>query len=117
MPEATPPADLIRRKVDESEVYLGILALRYGHVDPGTGLSMTELEYRQALARGKPMHMFVIDDKGNLAYEGAIDDNDSSKPEDALTAKNYVAAALDATLAGSPVETTSTKPYGCGVKY
>lgn len=62
-------------------------------------------------------HMFVIDDKGNLVYDGAIDDNDSSKPEDALTAKNYVAAALDATLAGKPVETSTSKPYGCGVKY
>lgn len=62
-------------------------------------------------------HMFVIDEKGNLVYDGAIDDNDSAKPEDALTAKNYVAAALDATLEGKPVETSSTKPYGCGVKY
>ncbi len=62
-------------------------------------------------------HMFVINDKGVLVYDGAIDDNDSAKPDDALTAKNYVAAALDATLAGNPVETASTKPYGCGVKY
>ena len=62
-------------------------------------------------------HMFVINDKGILVYDGAIDDNDSAKPEDALTAKNYVAAALDATLAGNAVETTKTKPYGCGVKY
>lgn len=62
-------------------------------------------------------HMFVIDEKGNLVYDGAIDDNDSAKPEDALTAKNYVAAALDATLEGKAVETSSTKPYGCGVKY
>lgn len=62
-------------------------------------------------------HMFVIDDKGNLVYDGAIDDNDSAKPEDALTAKNYVTAALDATLEGKPIDTSTSKPYGCGVKY
>lgn len=62
-------------------------------------------------------HMLVIDDKGTLVYDGAIDDNDSAKPEDALTAKNYVSAALDAVLAGNALETSKTKPYGCGVKY
>lgn len=62
-------------------------------------------------------HMFVIGKDGNLVYDGAIDDNDSAKPEDAAIAKNYVAAALDATLAGKPVETAQSKPYGCGVKY
>jgi peroxiredoxin len=62
-------------------------------------------------------HIFVIDKDGVLAYAGAIDDNDSAKAEDAATAKNYVAAALDALLAGTPVETAQTKPYGCSVKY
>lgn len=62
-------------------------------------------------------HMFVINDNGILIYDGAIDDNDSANPSDALTAKNYVAAALDAALTGTPVETPKSKPYGCGVKY
>ena len=62
-------------------------------------------------------HMFVIDKDGNLAYEGAIDDNDSANKEDAATAKNYVVAAIDAIAAGKAVETSKTKAYGCGVKY
>ena len=62
-------------------------------------------------------HMFVINKEGTLVYQGAIDDNDSSKAEDAATAKNYVAAALDTTLEGKAVETAQSKPYGCGVKY
>lgn len=62
-------------------------------------------------------HMYVIDQSGNLAYEGAIDDNDSANPADASTAQNYVSAAIDALEAGKPVETSKTKPYGCGVKY
>lgn len=62
-------------------------------------------------------HMFVIDKEGNLVYDGAIDDNDSANPADAATAKNYVSAAIDALEAGKTVETSKTKPYGCGVKY
>jgi peroxiredoxin len=62
-------------------------------------------------------HMFVIDKEGKLAYAGAIDDNPSPKPEDAATAKNYVLAALSDLEAGKPVETPTSQPYGCAVKY
>ena len=60
------PAELIRQKVIESEAYVGIIGMRYGYVDPGTGLSMTELEYRQALASAKPIHIFVMDDRAPI---------------------------------------------------
>jgi O-acetyl-ADP-ribose deacetylase (regulator of RNase III) len=60
-PEATSPAEMIRRRVAESEVYLGVLGMRYGFVDSATGMSMTELEYQQALASNKPLHIFVMD--------------------------------------------------------
>jgi hypothetical protein len=33
------------------------------------------------------------------------------------TANNYVRAALAEALAGKPVTTASTSPYGCSVKY
>ncbi len=56
------PVSLIRQKVVESQIYCGILGMRYGSVDPGTGLSMTELEYRQAIASGKRICMFVMSD-------------------------------------------------------
>lgn len=62
-------------------------------------------------------HMFVINPEGILVYAGAIDDNDSFKPETIKGAKNYVREALAAVKAGKPVEVASTKSYGCGVKY
>lgn len=62
-------------------------------------------------------HMFVIDKAGTLVYAGAIDDNDSFSPETIKGAKNYITAALQNLKDGKPVETSSTKPYGCGVKY
>lgn len=62
-------------------------------------------------------HMYVINPQGVLVYQGAIDDKASADPADVKSAKNYVAAALDATLSGKTVAIGSTKSYGCGVKY
>ena len=59
-------------------------------------------------------HMFVIDQKGNLAYMGAIDDNAGN---DKATPRNYVEEAVSALLKGSTVATATTTPYGCSVKY
>jgi len=58
------------------------------------------------------MHLFVVDRQGTLVYDGAIDNRTSPyvKPEDS---RNYVAAALDAALAGKPVTTPKTMPGGC----
>lgn len=62
-------------------------------------------------------HMFVINPEGKVVYAGAIDDNDSASPEVIAKSKNYVASALAAGLEGKPIEVSSTRPYGCGVKY
>jgi len=61
-------------------------------------------------------HMFVVNKDGTLAYDGAID-NKPHPQHDPRTARNYVREAVDALLAGKPVEVSQTKPYGCGVKY
>ncbi|MCS7079483.1 MAG: thioredoxin family protein [Chloracidobacterium sp.] len=61
-------------------------------------------------------HMFVIDPQGNLIYQGAIDDSASTDVNEKAKI-NYVEAALDAAMAGKPVATPRTKPYGCSVKY
>lgn len=62
-------------------------------------------------------HMYVIDASQTLVYQGAIDDNRSANPADALTANNYVRAALASVKAGEAVATAETTPYGCSVKY
>lgn len=61
-------------------------------------------------------HVFVVGTDGNLAYNGAMDD----RPQpfgDPRTAKNYVQAAVESLLAGQPVATPLTRPYGCAVHY
>ncbi|PIO49248.1 MAG: thioredoxin family protein [[Chlorobium] sp. 445] len=61
-------------------------------------------------------HMYIIDKNGILVYNGAIDDDNSTKGG-ANAKVNYVAKALDELLAGKPISTSTTKPYGCSVKY
>lgn len=61
--------------------------------------------------------MFVVNPEGTLVYAGAIDDKPTPDPNDIPGATNYVAACLDASLAGKPVATKTTVSYGCGVKY
>lgn len=62
-------------------------------------------------------HMFVIDDKGVLAYAGAIDSIPSVDQADIAKADNYVLKAIKALKDGKPVEVSSSKSYGCGIKY
>ena len=62
-------------------------------------------------------HMYVINPKGLLVYEGAIDDKPTSDPQDIPGAINWVAAALKQATAGQQVTTPVTRPYGCSVKY
>ncbi len=62
-------------------------------------------------------NMVVIDPQGKIAYEGAIDSKATPNPADIPNSTNYVKAALDESLAGKPVTTSQTRPYGCSVKY
>ncbi|WP_227718157.1 thioredoxin family protein [Microbulbifer sp. Q7] len=62
-------------------------------------------------------HMFIINPQGEVVYAGAIDDNDSANPAVIPKSANYVAAALDASLAGEAIKTASSRAYGCSVKY
>ena len=80
-------------------------------------LSDTSSSVAQQYGAKTTPHMFVIDKEGKLVYNGAIDDDSSADGTKGDKATNYVAKALDEVLAGKPVSTPETKPYGCGVKY
>lgn len=68
-------------------------------------------------ARTTP-HMFVLSSKGEIAYQGALDDSPQSKnAEEIAKSRNFVVEALEAVLVGKSPTVTSTKPYGCSVKY
>jgi peroxiredoxin len=62
-------------------------------------------------------HMFVINPRGQLIYDGAIDDKPTPEQSDIAGAANYVTAALEESMAGKPVAVAASRPYGCSVKY
>lgn len=85
--------------------------------NPSRVLFDTEGTIGKAFAAKVTPHMYVIDPNGKLIYNGAIDDKATTDTDDVKGAKNYVSEALTLGMAGKPVATSSTTPYGCGVKY
>jgi peroxiredoxin len=64
-------------------------------------------------------HLFVVDAAGKLAYRGAVDnspDGERGAPQGGALVE-YASVAVDDLRAGRPVKVSSTKAYGCGVKY
>jgi Domain of unknown function (DUF4062) len=54
---------VIKRWIDESDVYLLILGGRYGSIEKKSGKSYTHLEYEYALSINKPLFTVVLSDK------------------------------------------------------
>ena len=52
--------EVIKQWIDESDVYLMILAGRYGSTEPNTGKSYTQLEYEYAVGQAKPLFACAI---------------------------------------------------------
>lgn len=94
-------AERNKKAVDEWKITFPVLLDESGTVGKAYGAKRTP-------------EMFVINKDGYIAYHGAIDD-DSGTEKPGKT--NYVTAALDALLAGKAVQTKTSKPYGCTVKY
>jgi hypothetical protein len=61
--------------------------------------------------------MFIINPAGVLIYDGAIDSKATTDQADIATATNYVSQALGEAMAGKPVTTPNSRPYGCSVNY
>ncbi|HEU5116517.1 MAG TPA: thioredoxin family protein [Isosphaeraceae bacterium] len=57
---------------------------------------------------------FVLDKDRNIAYMGAMDDSPNNEGK---VTKTYLRDAVDALLAGKPVELKETRAVGCGIQY
>ncbi|QGX39846.1 redoxin domain-containing protein [Permianibacter aggregans] len=62
-------------------------------------------------------HMYIIDANGVLRYNGAIDSISSADQADIPKATQYVSQGLAELSAGKNLSVTTSKPYGCAVKY
>lgn len=65
---------VIKRWIDESDVYLLILGGRYGSVEPASGKSYIHLEYDYATEVGKPLFSVVIREEHLKAKAKAAED-------------------------------------------
>jgi len=63
---------------------------------------------------GKTPDVFLFDAQGKLAYKGAVSEGGRT-PE--AGGESYLKNALDALLAGNPVENPETKAVGCSIKF
>jgi len=70
-------------------------------------------EVARALGAQVTPHIFVLDGDQRLAYRGAPDADHRDPAQDAA----WLRGALDAVLAGAPVEPAETQARGCGVKW
>ena len=67
----------------------------------------------RAFGATRTPEFFLFDKDGKLVYHGALDDNkDASK-----ASQHYLKDALEAVLAGKPVEVAETKAIGCSIKF
>lgn len=57
-----PPLDKCLADVRSSDIYVGIVAWRYGFVPPGEKHSITEAEYREAVRLNIPCLLFLLDE-------------------------------------------------------
>lgn len=68
----------------------------------------------KAFGATRTPEVFLFDAAGKLVYHGAIDDN-AREPE--KVEKRYLADAMQAVVAGTPVPVAETKALGCTIKW
>lgn len=57
----------IKQAIEESDYYIVIIGGKYGSINPKTGISYTEMEYRYANEVGIPNIAFIVDDSIDLS--------------------------------------------------
>ena len=74
----------------------------------------TESRLARAFGATRTPQVFVFDASNTLSYTGTIDD---SPGDPGNVNENYLEEALDAVAQGEEVSTSTTKPFGCMIKF
>ncbi|WP_291014493.1 thioredoxin family protein [Hydrogenophaga sp.] len=106
---------------DDSPDYLSPAQLARWMGDKGAATSATLMDedgkVGQAYSARVTPHMYIVNTQGVLVYAGAIDSIPSAREADIARATNYVRQGLTELLAGQPLSTATSQPYGCSIKY
>ena len=68
------PLDACLKEVEESDLFIGIYALRYGFIPEGADISITEMEYLHAKKLGKPIYCFILDEENQPWLQKWVED-------------------------------------------
>jgi hypothetical protein len=67
------PLQTCLAEVEQSDVYLGIIAFRLGSIDNESDKSFTQLEYEHALQAKKEILIYLADEQQALVHYGDIE--------------------------------------------
>lgn len=103
------------------EGYVDAATAKKLNADRGAGPSQIVFDPSGAIGKlygaTNTPQFFIINHHGLLVYKGGIDSIPSADTADIAQAENYISAALKELAAGKAISKSSTKPYGCSVKY
>ncbi|MCW5655796.1 redoxin domain-containing protein [Hydrogenophaga sp.] len=71
----------------------------------------------EAYAARVTPHMYIVNAQGLLVYAGGIDSIPSARVADIEKATNYVRQGLAELRAGKPLSVSTSRAYGCSIKY
>ena len=83
-PNRLPPLEVCRQAVDSCDIFVLLLAHRYGVRPPGQELSYTELEYRRAVQQPNVTILPFVVDPG---HAWSLSDADRANPDRVLDAQ------------------------------
>lgn len=96
----------------DSKVEANIEFFKSRKLEKHSVLMDTDGKVGRAYGAKSTPHCFIIDDKGNLVYRGAIDNTPNGKPKEGEEPINYLEAAVTELKAKKAVSKNDTKPYG-----
>lgn len=59
-------------EVEQSDIYVGIIGMRYGSEEPNTGKSYSQLEYEKAVEQNKEILIYLIDEESSTVTPNLI---------------------------------------------
>jgi hypothetical protein len=68
------PLDACLIEVEESDLFIGIYALRYGFIPEDSDISITEIEYVHAKKLGRPNYCFILDEENQPWLQKWVED-------------------------------------------
>jgi len=104
------PIDRCLDDVEACDLYIGLFAWRYGWVptkDNPDGLSITQMEYRHAVAKNKRRLLFLLDAKAPWPPDLIDDDRTRIKQFRAEIAEDRLSGAFG----GTPGDATTTPAF------